>query len=107
MPVVAEWVEAAGHTITERWWEYPETSDHDLLEACAQRDYTGVVKADALLLLNTQARGSETSGKAVETGIAIAMFKPVILVGERTNVFHHLPNVHVVATVDEALELLA
>jgi len=96
----------AGHTITLPWWEHPETDKPEELQNCAIDDFTAVVRADVLVLFNTQLRGSETSGKAVETGIALAHIKPIILIGERTNVFHHMPNVYKVATITEALELL-
>lgn len=109
-PAIAAKIEAAGHTITERWWDhedtpqskYPSNEDDDFLTARAIDDFIGVVKADTLVLMQT----GKSEGKAVETGIAIAGGKPVILVGTRHNLFHYLPNVHIVESVDAAVEML-
>lgn len=103
--------ERAGFTITERWWEHPDVpnyplnctaAEHDELGDQAVKDFIGVVTAHALILLNT----GKSEGKAVETGVAIAGNKPIILVGERSNIFHFLPCVQQVADVAAAIELL-
>ena len=108
VPAVAAQLEAAGHTITERWWEHPDVNSggpdaHPELERQAFADFEGVVRADALVLLNL----ATSEGKAVETGVALALVKPVVVVGERSNVFHHMPNVHLVGSVEAALSLLS
>ncbi len=111
MPLVAAQLELAGHSITHRWWEfeddpvdnYPSNQDSEALTNHAINDFIGVVQAEVVVLVNS----AVSEGKAVETGIAIAGNKPIVLVGTRSNLFHYLPNVHVVATVDAAVELLA
>ena len=45
-------------------------------------------------------------GRHVEFGAALALGKRVLLVGERECVFHHLPNVEVFSTWDQALTFL-
>src|SRR5689334_20169959 len=110
MPPIAEQIEAAGHTITHRWWEveepansgYPSNTDNEELTDHALRDFIGVVQATAVILINS----AKSEGKAVETGIALAGGKPVFLVGQRSNIFHYIPAVYPVATVEEALEHL-
>jgi hypothetical protein len=107
MPAIAARLADAGHVITEPWWTYPNTADPAVLRRGATRNVAGVTAADALLLVNSQRRGRETSGKAVETGIAVGQRKPVLLVGKPSNIFHYLPDVVVVPTVDDAILALA
>lgn len=100
---VAAKFEAAGHVITKQWWDH---CDNDDFAEQATEDIWGVLNADVLVLLNTQKRGEETSGKAFETGVAWMAELPIILVGEPSNVFHYLPAVKIVKTVEEALGTL-
>lgn len=82
-----------GFEVTSRWLDIhtdvqendPKKADY--LAEQAIHDVTDVNNADILILLNI----SKSEGKAVETGLALAWNKPVILVGERTNIFHWLP----------------
>lgn len=109
---IAAAFEAEGHTITERWWEhedvpgYPNhTTPAEDAELANQgiKDFMGVLMADAMVLVNS----CKSEGKAVETGIALTKGMPVIVVGVKSNIFHWmLPEEHVVATVEDALEVL-
>ena len=99
----AEKFREAGFEITSQWLTSEDTDDPEALKAHALRDISDLLSSNMLVLLNTQERGYETSGKAVETGIAIAWLKPIIVVGDPTNVFHYL-NIPKVATVEEAIE---
>lgn len=115
MEAIAAQFEAAGHTITERWWSrtqflaygdpgYHKPGNWNNLEDQAIDDYLGVVQADALVVINSEI----SEGKATEMGIAIALFKPIILVGQRTrNVFHYMPSVYPVKTLKAAIRKLA
>jgi len=109
--VIGEQFKAAGHELTSRWF-YHE-SDGDPMDSSgltcspestreqALEDITDVMRADALVVLNLQ----KSEGKAVETGIAIAVGIPVISVGTRSNIFQSLGSE--VETVEEALHVLA
>lgn len=79
-------IEREGHEITEPWWDHPDTNDPVELEDQAARDIHGVEHSDALVLLNL----AKSEGKAVETGIALARHIPILLVGDKSNVFHSL-----------------
>ena len=111
MPTLAAQIEAAGHTITERWWEqdgskyptYPSNEDDEGLTDIAIDDAIGVMRADALIVINTE----KSEGKAAEAGIALALNKPIMLVGTRSMIFHYLPSVYPVASLEEALEKLS
>ncbi|HVI39168.1 MAG TPA: nucleoside 2-deoxyribosyltransferase [Anaerovoracaceae bacterium] len=92
----------AGIEVTSRWLDFPgDSHDPEVLQREAINDLEDVRKADALVLLNLQKRGEETSGKAVETGYALALGKPVYMVGNPSNVFHWLPEVNRYNTIDE------
>ena len=100
-------IEAAGHTITEPWWTHPECDDHDELVRQAMKDIEGVAAADFVIVLQL----AQSEGKAAETGMAMMMAKPIVIVNpnwvaatyqERGgNLFHHL--LTVVPTLEEAL----
>jgi nucleoside 2-deoxyribosyltransferase len=107
----AEQIEAAGHTITKRWWEHREvpgyltadTTHDDELVQQAVEDVEGVFNADAFVVLTT----APSEGKSVETGLALAWGMPIIVVGQKTNLFHYLLNeALVVETIEAAIELL-
>ena len=104
-------LEDQGHTITHKWWVAEEKGfnyplDKDLFRQCAIDDFVAIHTADRVIVLNTQKRGEETSGKAVETGIALALRIPVIVIGKWTNIFHYFPGVKLVETEEEALEAI-
>ena len=91
----------AGHWVTSRWHDL----DAGLLPADdveAAHDVKDIWAADTLLLLNLE----KSEGKAVETGLALAWNLRIIVVGERSNVFHHLPHIILVDSVAAALALL-
>ena len=101
--------EAAGHTVTSRWFYHPGApSDHagvleptDDIRLQAAEDVFDVLSSEALVVLNLQ----KSEGKAVETGIALAAGLPVISVGPRSNIFQTLGTE--VATVEDAINELS
>ena len=114
---VRESMKANGIEVNSRWLD-TEGSDEAATDETrgdeALKDIEDVLSADVFVLLNTQKRGEETSGKAVETGIAImattieeAKTCAIIVVGEKTNVFHYLHGAMFnVATPDDAIKLI-
>jgi hypothetical protein len=104
---------AEGHEITHAWWdnEIPDLEPEKMVEQ-ALKDFMGVGTADIFVLMNMQPRGHETSGKAVETGIAILAlraqgFPLIYAIGERyTNIFHYLPEVEWRESIEEILNEL-
>lgn len=101
---VAEIIRHDGHEVTSRWhdeWglmpdDFVRTEDETREEA--EKDVEDVQKSDAVLVLNIE----KSEGKAVEQGIAIDRHIPVIVVGERTHVFHWLKGVTMKQTLSEA-----
>lgn len=100
--IVARDLVSAGFTITEPWWNHPDTNDPTELRLQAKKDLFGVRTADYLICLNTL----KSEGKAVETGYALAFNVPVVIVGPITSIFHHHPLVTVVSTVEEAINVI-
>ena len=102
----AKFIEA-GFIVTSRWLDVeiaPNATEAELIiqkQEEAQHDVQDVFDADSLVLLNI----SKSEGKAVEMGLAIAWKRPVIIVGEPTNIFHHLP-IPKVKDVDAAISQL-
>jgi len=110
LPGISAQFEAAGHTVTWKWWDTPDLLensiwDSELMEQ-AFNDMKGVEDAQVLVLLNS----AKSEGKAVEQGIALAHRKPVIAIGKRggdsKNVFHYLPSYRWVDTVQDAIDVL-
>ena len=96
-------LEARGHDVTSRWLKAPD----ELTDASAREDLADVASAEVLLALNPSGyENAGTGGRHVELGYALALKKRILLVGQRSNIFHYLSNVEVVASVDEALEVL-
>lgn len=91
-------LEALGHTITSRWLKSPD----ELADEHARKDLADVAEADVLLALNYAGwENKGTGGRHVELGYAIALGKRIVLVGARSNIFHYLSDVMVVANIEE------
>ena len=93
--------ERAGYIVARPWWFFEEDGTDAMKEELAIADVVGVINADCVVVLNLE----KSEGKAVETGITIALGKPLIVVGERSNIFHWLPGVILVDSVEKALEV--
>ena len=100
-----------GFKITHDW----TTEDASLYEGeakaaykrqCAMNDYFGVCYADAVLVLNH----GLLYGGAAEMGMAIALHKPVFVVGSeiRENIFFHMgpPHITICSSLPDALDKL-
>ena len=93
----------AGHVVTCRWLTVHGGDDRpERLRQEADNDLSDLLNSDIMLLLNLE----KSEGKAVETGFAIATGMDIIAVGQPSNVFHYLPEVIWVDSVDEAIRVL-
>ena len=109
--VFAAVLEERGHKITEKWWLHPDVGaypheakgkDLDELINQAWRDFAGVITAERLVVLQL----AKSEGKAVETGIALRERIPICVYtpeGLYGNLFHYLPEVKKVRTMEEVL----
>lgn len=93
-----------GIDVTSRWIG----GDHDTPRAgeaedaarrrFAEEDLDDIRVADCVVLLNPREHHrSGRGGRHVEVGYALALGKPIIIVGERENVFHWCTGVSVVS----------
>ncbi len=97
-------LEQLGFTVTASWLRVQDMPDCD---ASARMDLADVDRAHVLLALNPADWGTVgTGGRHVELGYAIAKGKQVILLGARSNVFHHLATVHHITELAELQPLL-
>jgi nucleoside 2-deoxyribosyltransferase len=99
MKKAAAKLQAAGINTTSKWVDLAPQSFPTPEEAAmrAQMDLGNITESDVLVIFNPKEfHRSGTGGRHVETGYAIALKKPIILVGERENVFHHLSNITVI-----------
>lgn len=113
MPEIAGKIREAGGEITHAWWQIEDGKNDGSIEDLAyhrghaQLDVEGVEKADVVVVMNT----ASSEGKAVEQGIAIALGKPIIIVGTQgefsKNVFHYLGNYKWVPDVDTMVEAIS
>lgn len=79
---------------TSRWLD---AKDRQETNGWARRCLSDVEAADVLVALNPESWGrAGTGGRHVELGYALALRKPVLVVGARTNLFHFLLDVTVV-----------
>jgi nucleoside 2-deoxyribosyltransferase len=87
----------AGFDVTSSWL----IGDDELSDAFARQDLADVDRADALVALNPKEwEYLGSGGRHVEFGYALAKGKRVVLVGARTNIFHHLSHVPVIAETE-------
>ena len=104
MRVVRGHLQERGYEVTADWLDEKTETGQDA--ALAQRDIAAIQAADVVVVYNPQEfRYSGTGGRHVELGIALMLDKVVVLLGERSNVFHHLV-LHRVETTVELYRLL-
>ena len=97
-------LEGEGHVVTSRWLDEKEGEPKAV---AARADLDDIDASDVLLAFTENADvGYQTGGRHVELGYALAKRIPVILVGLRENVFHHLGHIPVADSVKDVLRLL-
>lgn len=94
---IAPALELAGVAVTSRWiFEGPDSAEIDVED---------VRRAEDIILFTNDFGFRAGRGKFVELGIAIALGKRIILVGEEDNcIFYKLPGIIKVKGVQELLE---
>lgn len=93
-------IQAAGHIVNDRWLDVDETTTTEAQEA--EHDVMDLMMSEALIVLNL----AKSEGKACETGMALMAGLPVISVGQGSNIFLKLAQVHRVETLHEAITVL-
>lgn len=103
-------LEQLGIAVTSGWLRREtsiETKDltPDDWRCFAQEDVEDVRRADALVLFAEEESGG-AGGRHVEFGIALGLWKPIIVVGRTENLFQHLPEVRLTESWNEGIDLL-
>lgn len=106
--------EAAGHTITHRWWlqvaednaagiQHDHELSYDARRTAAHQDALGVLAADVLVLLASP----KSNGAHFEAGIAWGAGKPVIAIHPQNTIWEALPGWTCLTSAPAALQALA
>lgn len=110
---LAKWartiLDGYGITSTARWLDLhgDEKIDDEGLRTEAYEDLRDIEASDALVLLNDAVLAPlGQGGKHFETGYAIALGKPVFVIGKPTNVFHYICEVITLDTLDQFIKFL-
>lgn len=99
-----EQLQALGHTVVSRWLDGPDENAMDWQKAdggvgaevavmCAAIDACDIEACDLFVLFTDGKLTFSRGGRHVEFGYALANDKTVVVVGERENIFHYLPEV--------------
>lgn len=115
-PLMREWrrmLGLQGVGCTSRWLDVQASGlraveNDDIMLANAVVDFEDVKAADVLVCYSPpEGFGHGRGGRHAELGVALGLGKPVVLVGERENIFHWHPGVVVIrspAWIWDALE---
>jgi|ETNvirnome_2_130_1030620.scaffolds.fasta_scaffold15274_5 nucleoside 2-deoxyribosyltransferase len=112
--VAREWrsiLEAEGFKVIAGWLDEEDFGKGPPYDAPSRAmnavlDENDVRKADALILRASPDLEKTKGGRHVETGMAIALCKPVYVVGPRENIFHWHPSVKMFDSFDDLVEYL-
>ncbi len=114
---LAHRIKSLGHEITSRWVK-PDTdhvlptglsaqaADSERQRFCLE-DMEDVFSADAMVSLMEEPRNNSRGGRHVEFGMALALHRPLYIIGPRETVFHHHPSVRQFETADEFITFLS
>lgn len=74
----------------------------DVLQDLAQKDLLQILESDAVLFLAEDPdHEPPRGGRHVEFGFALALGKRLLVWGDPENIFHHLPNVRLIDSMEE------
>lgn len=96
-----------GHYVTSRWLEVSETTEKESASVEAAKDLHDI-HASEIVISHTINRGDlfTGGGRHIEFGFALALEKKLINVGGYESVFHQLPQVITVSTIEQAIEIV-
>lgn len=88
--------------VTSRWIDHVVTNEEHEQRNEAANDIYDLEHCEAVVVANLE----KSEGKSFEQGYAFKAGLPIIIIGERSHVFHHMPSMLVVANVDQAISAL-
>jgi nucleoside 2-deoxyribosyltransferase len=96
-----------GHEVTSRWingkHEVLEGQSMDINVRFAEVDWDDLMRADVMIFVVPESSKRGRGGRHVEFGIALAKDIPIFVIGWRENVFHWLPQVTHVDSLEDAI----
>lgn len=103
-------IEQRGRVVNASWIDQKDFGNgppyDDALRAYyATIDLTEARTCDQLILISENGKSSK-GGRHVETGVALALEKPVHLIGEKENIFHWHPLVRTYVSVEDFIRSL-
>jgi nucleoside 2-deoxyribosyltransferase len=99
-------LQRAGHTVVSRWIDLAEEVEADARK-CARVDLEDIELADTLISFPDPPRSTNTrGGHFFEEGYAYARGRRVIIVENRSHLFHRLSAVEFLPTWPEAIRAL-
>ena len=106
--------EAVGIKVTSTWMTEPHGGQvqladvrDDQLREYALRDLEEIKAANIFILFSeSDQTANRRGGRHVEHGYALALGKPILVVGPRENIFHYLDNVEHYETIDEVINAM-
>ena len=104
-------LEALGIRVIARWLVLEPPSgtrglSEEELEELAEVDLEDVREAEGFVTFSDPPGDRDGAARHVEFGLAVAMHKPIIVVGCKEHLFHRLPELDVVEDWGDALRLL-
>jgi len=108
--LMKEWRELlrqSGHYVTSRWLEVSESTEKNNAIDEAFKDLYDIRMAE-IIISHTLKRGDlfTGGGRHIEFGFALALEKKLINVGGYESIFHQLPQVITVSTIEQAIEIV-
>lgn len=108
--VVAKELESIGVVVISKWHKErakPQTSLSDCTESFlrrnAKKDIRELTEANYFVMLSVNPDiPFKRGGSCVENGFAIAKGLPVLVIGPKQHIFHYLPGVKRVDTIEQA-----
>lgn len=103
-----------GIEVTSSWLDEPHSPTVKLddvsathLRHYAVMDLDDIYRADKMIFFSEDPnKGVVRGGRHVEFGYALALGKPILVVGPKENIFHYLPEIQFVKDWGEALDQL-
>lgn len=108
----AKSLEAKGHTIVSRWIDLETRPDENdsyrdhFMEKVGKDNIYDLQRADILVCDLDGVRSDGNGGAHIEFGFFLATWKPIFLIGKRTNSFHWLPQVNSVLNWSDLFDKL-
>lgn len=111
---IAKALSSNGFNVISRWLKdgglavhHKELSKEEACRFVANQDLADLKRSDILVaFLPTKFKSMGTGGRHFEFGVAYALNKPIVILGNRGNVFHYLAGVDRVDTTEKLVYYL-